>query len=356
MNRLIGSGLLALALIAAACSSGDTPADDGQQTTDAGSFVDDQAVTSSAPSSTTTTTSSPATTATLAETTTTAGAVNLIHGYPVSDEYVVETVITGIDAGTGGLAIAEDGTMYMADFGYTGHPGNTLLRISVDGTVEPFSQHEDMDQLTMTRFAADGTILQSSYGSGHLFRIDEGGNAEVVVDGLRGPTGIVILDDGTLVVEAYNLRALMKVYADGTVEEWVADIKMAGPNGLTMGPDGTIYVIDHKDGGLFAVSPAGELEKLLQFPKSTSHGVYHDGGVFVTSRNGFVVYRYDIETADVVIIAGSGIEGAADGRGAEASFGRLNAITLGPDGALYVNHGGEDGINPVSIRRIVHKP
>jgi hypothetical protein len=58
----------------------------------------------------------------------------------------------------------------------------------------------------------------------------------------------------------------------------------------------------------------------------------------------------------VEIIARNGEPGDADGRGAASSFGRPNAITIGPDGALYINHADADGANPVTIRRIVHEP
>ena len=347
MNRSISSGILALAFIIGGCSPGGT-ADETSTTT--GEPVSTTSITES-------TTMEASTTTVVEDTTTTVPRTRLEEwGFPVSDEYVVETVVTDLDAGTGGLAVAADGTMYMGDFGYSGHPGDTVLRISADGIVEPFSTHEDMDSLTMTTFASDGSIHQSSYGSDRVFRIGVDGSAELIAEGIRGPTGIVELDDGTLVVEGYDSRALYKVSTDGTTEEWVVDTRMNGPNGLTMGPDGTLYVICHRNGDLWSVDPDGSLEKLFAFPAPTAHGVYHDGGVFITSRTGFVVFRYDVASGDVVIIAGSGEAGTADGRGSDASFGRLNAITLGPDGAFYVNHGDAAGVAPVSIRRIVHSP
>jgi sugar lactone lactonase YvrE len=342
---MLAATTVAMMVIVAACSTSDDASD--RTTTLATTTVPTTATTEP---TTTTTTTTPTTTTTQPET-----ALEAL-GFPVSDEWVVETVVSGLDMATGGLAVADDGTMYQADFGYSGHVGNTVWRIDPDGTVEAFSASDDMESLTMTVLTEDGTIYQSSYGSNRVFRIDPDGTAKVIAEGLRGPTGIVVGADGTLYVEAYNSNILHTIAPDGTVGELAFDRRFNGINGLTQGPDGTLYAIDHKDGGIFSITLDGEVEKIFQFPEETSHGVYHDGSLFVTSRGGYVVFRYDLELGDVEIIAGNGEPGDRDGRGGEASFGRPNAITVGPDGALYINHGGENSNNPVSIRRIAREP
>lgn len=280
----------------------------------------------------------------------------LALGYTMSNEYVVETVIRDIDAGTGGLAVDSDGTIYQSDFGYPGHNGDSVLRVDPDGTTETFAMSDEMGSLTMTTFGADGQLYQSSYGTDRVFRIADDGTTEVVVEGISGPTGLVVLDDGTMFVEAYDRGIIHKVDPDGTVSDWSRHPEYAGVNGLTVGPDGTFYAVNHRDGGLFAVDSNGEITILHEFPRPTSHVAYLDGGLFVTSRGAYVVYRYDLESGAVAIIAGNAEPGDQDGRGAESSFGRPNAITAGPDGALYFNHGDGDTNQPVHIRRIVHQP
>ncbi len=281
----------------------------------------------------------------------------IANGYPVSDEYVVETVVRDLDAGTGGLAIDDDGYFYQADFGYPGHPGRSVYRVSPDGgQVEEFASSEEMDALTMTVFGPDGTLYQSSYRTDKVFAIDDDGNPEVVADGILGPTGIVVLEDGTLLVEAYDGSVMHEVSPDGTVSEWTRSSEFRGVNGLTMGPDGTLYAANHREGGLLVIDEAGEVTRLHTFPAPTSHVVYHDGALFVTSRGSFVVFRYDLETEDIEIVAGNGEPGFSDGRGTEASFGSPNAITVGPDGELYFNHADGEGVMTVHIRRLAHRP
>lgn len=334
-------------LLLTACASGsaDSRADDSTTTTL-------QATTTTAPPTTTTTSVAPTTT-------TVAPQTPLEElGFPVSDDWVVETVVSDIVSATGGLAVDGEGNFYQADFGgYDGNVGNAVYKVSTDGTVETYSTADGMASLTMTVRVDDGTIYQSSYGSNEVYRIERDGEATVIADSIRGPTGIVVNDDGSLIVEAYNSNTIHRIATDGTVTDWVFDRRFNGINGITRGPDGTLYIIDHKDGSIFSVSADGAtVEKLFSFPKATSHGVYLDGKLYVTSRAGYVVFSYDIASGAVEIIAGNGEPGDVDGRGGEASFGRPNAITIGPDGALYTNHGEGTANDPVTIRRISYQP
>ncbi len=339
--------LAAAALLFAACAGSADPTDETSTSTNP---------------STTTTTAGPATSTTSPpETTTTAPPTPLEElGYPVSTDWVVTTVIADIDSATGGLAMDDAGNFYQADFGYTGHVGNTVWKVTPDGEITEWAADDGMESLTMTVRLDDGTIYQSSYGSNAVYEIAPDGAVSVIAEGIRavrGPTGILVNDDGSLIVEGYNSNILHRIEPDGTVVDWVTHPGFNGINGIARGDDGTIYVVNHRDGGIFSVSADGsEVEELHKFPAPTSHGVYLDGSLFVTSRGAFVVFRYDIETGEVEIIAGNGEGGDVDGRGGEASFGRPNAIIVGTDGALYINHGSENANNPVTIRRISYEP
>ena len=278
----------------------------------------------------------------------------------MSDDWVTETIVSGIDSGTGGLAVAPDGSFYQGDFGYPGEPGNSgdrVLRIFPDGTVETVVQTDLMASNTMTVLGDDGFLYQSSYNADRVFRIDPNdGSFEVLAEGIRGPTGIVLADDGTIYVEGFNSEIIHKILPDGTVEDWVFDRRFNGINGLAQGSDGTLYAVDFRDGAFWSIDPNGTVEKLHQFPKALAHVAYQDGSLFITSRNAYVVFRYDIATGEIEIIAGIGEAGDQDGRGGESAIGRPNAITIGPDGALYINHGEGINSNPATIRRISYQP
>ncbi len=278
-------------------------------------------------------------------------------GFPVSDEWVVETVASNIDGGTGGLAIDHDGTIFMGDFGYATNTGRGIYRITPDGDVEVFSDADRMEQLTTTKIGPDGSIYQSSYGSNRVFRVDENGDATVVTDEILGPTGIVALEDGSLFVASWSQGIIHRIHPDGAVEDWVErHPAFNGINSLTIGPDGTVYVVNIRDGGLFAVDEDGQVTELEFYPRANSHVAYDDGSLFVTSRGGYVILRYDLETGETEIVAGNGSPGDKDGRGIGASFGRPNAITVGPDDSLYFNHTEGRNDTPVHIKKLTHQP
>ncbi len=341
----------ALSLLFAACGS-DTSSTSEVGTGSTPTTLPQTATTSTVPP----TTAAPTTT--IAPTTTTRptrlGRM-LERGYTVSDEWVVETLVADINSGTGGLAVADDGTLYHADFGYPGHPGDAIYRIAPDGTVETFVESDEFNSLTMTVLTPDGRIYQSSYGSDKVFTIEPDGTIELLADGIRGPTGLVVLEDGTVFVESFNRSLVHRIDVDGTVTTFASGSGLNGPNGLTRGPDGTLYAVNFRDGGLLAIDQDGEVTELHRFPSANAHVAYLDGGLFVTSRASFVVYRYDLETGQVEIIAGNAEPDDVDGIGSEASFGRPNAITVGSDGALYINHADGSGSQPAHIKRIARR-
>ncbi len=361
-RMLRGRGVAALVLALAACSGGDDPSGESATVT---------TVTDAAPVTTAAATTTAAPTTTVEPTTTVAPTTTLDPalpeairelGYPSSDDYVVETVVADVGAGTGGLAIDAEGFFYHGDFGgFEGSPGDRVLRISPDGAeVEVLVQSELMGQNTSTVFGPDGTLYQSAFGPDRLFAIAvaDGTFVEVTDEDLVGPTGIVPRDDGSLIVQSFSLRKLWHVSPDGALSNFTRSPAPGfdGPNGLSVGPDGTIYSVNFSDGGLFEVDADGEVTRLHTFPREGAHVAHLDGGLFVTSRTGYVVWRYDLGTGDVEIVAGNGEPGDADGRGVESSFGSPNAITVGPDGHLYINHGDDAASHPTTIRRIRFDP
>jgi outer membrane protein assembly factor BamB len=357
---------LAVVLVVAGCSSDDA-ADEPATTT-----VADSAETTVASSTSVRPVATVAEPPATAEPTTTVAPTTTLDpalpeairdlGYPASDDYVVETVVADVGAGTGGLAIDADGYFFHGDFGgFEDGPGNRVLRISPDGAeVEVLVESELMGQNVSTVFGPDGTLYQTAFGPDRLFAIspDDGTFVEVTTEDLVGPTGIVPRDDGSLIVQSFSLRKLWHVAPDGTLSNFTRSPAPGfdGPNGLSVGPDGTIYSVNFGDGGLFEVDADGEVARLFTFPMENAHVAYLDGGLFVTSRTGYVVWRYDLATGEVVVVAGNGSPGDADGRGVESSFGSPNAITVGPDGHLYINHGDGAASNPTTIRRIRFDP
>lgn len=264
----------------------------------------------------------------------------------------METLVTDLDAAAGGLAIDDDGNLYTADFGYAGHTGNTVFRVDPDGVVEPFASSDLMDQGTGNWFAEDGYLYQSSYGSGHVFRVSADGTMEVLTDEMSGPTGIVVTPEGRIFVDDCNRSQVVEILEDGSTELFASSVRFRCPNGLTIDPEGNFYVVHFNNGFLHKIAPDGEVTELHRFPTQGAHVQYHDGNLFITARVSHLVYRYELATGEVEIIAGSGEAGYEDGPGPDATFGRPNALAISADGTIYVNHGTGSANNPTAIRVI----
>lgn len=310
--------------------------------------------TTTAPEPTTTTAPEPTTTTAPEPTTTTTPAVPTPDSYETNGDYAVETVLAGLDAGTGGLAVDPDGNLYHADFGYPDHVGNTVFKVTPDGETTPFATHEEMGSLTGNTFGPDGLLYQSSFGTNNVFTIDPEGEVALLTDEVRGPTGIVVTDDGRVFVDACRGNQVYEVFPDGSATVVARGVGMDCPNGLTIDPEGNLYVVNFSNGFMQRITPDGGIEAIYRFPSGNAHVVYREGYLYVTARIDHRIYRYDLETEEVVVVVGTGEEGFEDGRGDQASIARPNAIAVGPDGSLFINHGGGEGRNdPVWIRKII---
>lgn len=184
--------------------------------------------------------------------------------------------------GSGGLAMAKDGTIVFAD-----SENHRIRRLNGDGTVETLAGSGNPGY-------ADGTPEDAQF----CF-----------------PADVAFLPDGSLVVaDAANHR-----------------VRHVAPNGAvtTLAGDGatcTIVGPGHRDG------PAATA--LFSLPK----GIAADssGAIYVADTDNFRIRRID-SSGQVRTIAGSGSHGFEDGAALIAKFSNINKIALGEDGSIYVS-------------------
>ena len=69
-----------------------------------------------------------------------------------------------------------------------------------------------------------------------------GAGMEVIADGLRFPEGPVALPDGSVVLTEIAAGRITRIAPDGS-KSTVAETG-GGPNGLALGPDGTLYLFE----------------------------------------------------------------------------------------------------------------
>lgn len=202
----------------------------------------------------------------------------------------------------------------------------------------------------------------------------------------NGPTGLAVLEDGSVVVADTNNDRIRLVRADA--ERTVVTIAGNGdngwrdgeglqamfrrPTGVAPGPNGTVYVADSDNdvirlltptpGGGWTVSTfAGQsrnggyrdgLVAMARFNRPTALTTDPAGNLYVTDQAGQRIRFIDVATKTVTTLAGDGVSGFQDAaQGTQARFNFPSALTVAPDGTVYVLDAGNQ-----RVRRIAPTP
>ncbi|WP_179277829.1 SMP-30/gluconolactonase/LRE family protein [Rhodococcus sp. 14-2496-1d] len=126
--------------------------------------------------------------------------------------------------------------------------------------------------------------------SGHVTRIDPDGSVHDAAPDMRFPNGIVAVDEHTLVVaETLGFRlTAFTIGADGTLTDrrvW-ADLATAAPgggpispDGLALGPEGTVWVADPGNAGAHCVEQGGRVRQHVQASQACFSVLEFEGSV-----------------------------------------------------------------------------
>lgn len=242
----------------------------------------------------------------------------------------VTSLTDELPGGVGGVAVDRLGFLYVADF------GERVWKIDPFGQVEVFA--DALYGASGNAVDESGDLWQSSFYGGTLTRFGRDGTPTVVAWGLEGPVGVVVSEDGVAVVCECQANRLARVAADGTVSVLATSDLFQCPNGITRGPDGTIYVVNFRDGRVLEVDEAGSVDEVVALPSfGNGHVVWGAGALWVTGFRSNRLYRVAPD-GSFEVVAGSGRFAAEDGAGEEASFANPNGVAYDPvREVLYTN-------------------
>lgn len=271
-----------------------------------------------------------------------------------------------------GVAVAGDGTVYVADAGES----NRIRKISPEGIVTTFAGGAEgfSDGLTTAAsfhtpsglaLDADGNLFVADTGNNRIRKITPEGLVSTVAgegtagfaDGpaiqaqFNGPMGVAVDARGNIyVADSYNDRVRM-IASDGQVST-VAGKGTSGfadgdrytalfdtPCGLVTTPDGSLIVADTGNDRLRKISPDGNVTTLQsdELSKPIGLAISHDNFIYLTELDRSRVIQIAPDGA-VHAVAGNG-PGFADGP-AEARFNQPAGIALNPQSnrppVLYV--------------------
>ena len=193
------------------------------------------------------------------------------------------------------------------------------------------------------------------------------------------PFGVAVTSDGIVfVADAGDAQRIRRVDVDGTVGSVAgstagfadgvgAAAKFDTPSGVTLGPDGALYVADTGNNAIRRVTVAGVVSTVAGGGASG----YQDGlvldarfngpvGVAVDSDRRIIVadtYNDRIRAIDrngsVTTIAGSGQRGLQDGPGAEAQFDTPCGVAIDRAGNIFVADSGNGVIRMIDSAGLV---
>jgi len=235
-----------------------------------------------------------------------------------------------LDGAVGGVAVDRLGYVYVADF------GERVWKVDPYGGVTVFAG--GLYGASGNCLDGEGRLYQSSFWGGTVSRVSRTGEATTVARGLAGPVGVAVDEDGVLTVCECRANRLARVGADGRVGIFAESALFNCPNGLTRGPDGSLYVANFSDGRVLKVDPAGAVSELAVLPsRGNGHLVWAAGALWVTGFRSNQIYEVTSDGA-YEVVAGNGGFGAENGPGAEASFSTPNGIAYDSvRDVLYVN-------------------
>ena len=259
------------------------------------------------------------------------------------------TVYAG--AGAGGLVIDKEGNIYMADMGYAPIPGNggtNVLKISPSRSISIFSTN--FNQPFGNYITDDGTIYQSSYADGSVWRIPADGSQRFRVEisvNLTNPDGIAADDEGNLYIADCGSSRIVKVSTSG--QATVIPARGNCPKGIVFA-NGFLYISYNNETGMIRrMDKEGNFEEIgsipvfkpddypLEYLMWLGYLTYHNDELYIAGTSTHKIYKMTLD-GQVTVLAGTGQQGVSGGDALKARLNRPMDVIVSNDGnSLFIN-------------------
>ncbi|MNX44756.1 Serine/threonine-protein kinase PknD [compost metagenome] len=239
------------------------------------------------------------------------------------------TLATALFGQLASMARAQNGDLYVADSAY-----HRIRRIDTAGNVTTFA------------------------GSGAMANVAGNGTAASIMN----PMGLAIDSLGNLFVASHGGNAILKITPNqevsifagsgmpGSAEGQGAAASFNRPNGLCVDSQDNLYVADAENHRIRKITPGGIVSTWAgstlgfndgngtsaQFNYPLGLAIDAAQNLYVADSSGLRI-RTISPTRDVATLAGTGLSGFQDGPASSATFLAPFALSVGPDGSVYVS-------------------
>lgn len=244
-----------------------------------------------------------------------------------------------------GLAVGPDGTLFIADGGFT---------YTVSGGGEPqlvghlFSNGFPGWTRDVAASTSGEWVVTTAAGTVAKFRPAQE-ESEVLASGLGVPMGVTLASDGTAVFTDAQ-TGKVQVAKNGNVEDLASGLKH--PSGVAIGPDGTIYVSE-SDGGRVVKVASGKCETVIDGLGQPEGLVIADGKLWVLDVKAKQLVRTDLSGGGREVLASRLPVGAPQGMVMPRLGGigifcgpmwTFSGLTAGADGTIYMAGSAEGSV------------
>ncbi len=296
------------------------------------------------------------------------------------------------------MALDATGNIYVADW------GNNLIReISTTGAVTTFAGsgfagYTDgtgtLASFTMpTGLAIDpqGNLFVADAGDNLIREINPSGAVSTIagsdstgyVDGLGSaaaffnPLGVAVDGNDNIYVADAGNNLIRLIKSGGNVSTFAGTVNTGtsttlspfnNPSGVAIGPNGNLFVANYLDDDILQVSPSGAvstfagrdtiqgsangtaLSATFFYPNSVATD--SRGNVYVSDGVNNLIRKIDVN-GNVSTLAGSGVPGAIDSTGVNASFNGPAGLAVDAAGNVYVADSNNNEIRKITPAGVV---
>ncbi len=321
----------------------------------------------------------------------------IVPGVPIGDGGPADAAELSVPSG---VAIGPDGSIFIAERG-----GHRIRRVTPDGIISTFAGSSTavgcfpstaacgdggpatdalLNNPAGVAVAPDGTVYIADRFDNRIRKVDLNGIITTVAgtgvgafggDGgaatlaqLSAPNGVAIGPDGSLYIADTSNSRIRKVSTTGIITSLVGGgfgfsgdggpavlAKLNQPWRITATPDGTLYIVDRANNRIRRIGPDGiittvagagggdggpALSAQLSSPEDVA--VAPDGTFYIADRANERVRLVGTEGI-ITTVAGTGVAAFGDdgGPATRARLGEPIGLALAPDGTLYIVVGGE---------------